>query len=51
MNDAGIQVLYGERDAETNTVPVTLKVPKTMDPELAKALFMNAIKNTQEDYR
>jgi len=51
VNDADIQVLYGERDNDTNTVPVTLKVPKTMDPELAKALFMNAVKNMQEDYR
>lgn len=51
MNDADIQVLYGEHDDETNTVPVTLKVPKTMDPELAEALFRNAIKNMQEDYR
>lgn len=50
MDNADIQVLYGERDDETNTVPVRLKVPKTMDPELAKALFMNAIKNMQEDY-
>ena len=51
MNNTDIQVLYGECDDETNTIPVTLKVPKTMDPELAKALFMNAVNNTQEDYR
>lgn len=45
MNDADIQVLYGERDDKINMVP------NTMDPELSKALFVNAIKNIQEDHR
>lgn len=40
-----------DTDRETNTVRVTLKVPKGMDPEIAKAIFLEAIKNTQEDYR
>ena len=43
MNDADVQVIYCDVDRETNTVRVTLKVPKGTDPE--------TIKNTQEDYR
>lgn len=45
MNDADVQVIYRDVDR------VTLKVPKGTDPEIAKAIFLEAIKNTQEDYR
>ena len=51
MNDADVQVIHRDVDRETNTVRVTLKVPKGTDPEIAKAIFLEAIKNTQEDYR
>lgn len=43
MNDADVQVIYRDTDLETNTVRVTLKVPKGTDPEV--------VKNMQEDYR
>ena len=51
MNDADVQVIYRDVDRETNTVRVTLKAPKGTDPEIAKAIFLEVIKNTQEDYR
>lgn len=51
MNDADAQVIYRDVDPETNTVRVTLKVPKDTDPEIAKAIFLEAIRNMQEDYR
>ena len=51
MNDADVQVIYRDVDRETNTVRVTLKVPKGTDPEIAKTIFLEALKNTQEDYR
>ena len=51
MNDADVQVIYRDVDPHTNTVRVTLKVPKGTDPEIAKAIFLEAIKNMQEDYR
>lgn len=51
MNDAGVQVIYRDVDRDTNSVRVVLKVPKGTDPEIAKAIFLEAIKNTQEDYR
>ena len=51
MNVNDVQVIYRDADRETNTVRVTLKVPKGTDPEIAKAIFLEAIKNTQEDYR
>lgn len=51
MNDADVQVICRDVDRETNTVRVALKVPKGTDPEIAKAIFLKAIKNTQEDYR
>lgn len=51
MNDADVQVIYRDTDMETNTVHVTLKVPKGTDPEIAKAIFLEAVKNMQEDYR
>ena len=51
MNDADIQVIYHDVDRETNSVRVTLKVPKGTDPEIAKAIFLEAVKSTQEDYR
>ena len=51
MNDADVQVIYRDTDLENNTVRVTLKVPKSTDPEIAKAIFLEAVKNMQEDYR
>lgn len=51
MNDTDVQVVYRDVDRETNTVRVTLKVPKGTDPEIAEAIFLEAIKNMQEDYR
>ena len=51
MNDYDVQVIYRDTNPETNTVRVTLEVPKGTDPEIAKAIFLEAIKNTQEDYR
>lgn len=51
MNANDVQVIYRDVDRESNTVRVTLKVPKGTDPEIAKAIFLEAIKNTQEDYR
>lgn len=51
MNDADVQVIYRDVDRDTNTVRVTLKVPKGADPEIAKAIFLEAVKNMQENYR
>lgn len=51
MNDADVQVIYRDTDPENNTVRVTLKVPKGTDPEIAKAIFLEVVKNMQEDYR
>lgn len=51
MNDDDVQVICRDVDRETNTVRVTLKVPKGTDPEIAKAIFLEAIKNMREDYR
>ena len=51
MNDADVRVIYRDTDPETNTVRVTLKVPKGTDPEIAKAIFLAAVKNVQEDHR
>ena len=51
MNDADVQVICRDADLETNTVRVALKVPKGTDPEIAKAIFLEAVKNMQEDYR
>lgn len=51
MNDADVQVINRDVDRETNSVRVTLKVPKGTDPEIAKAIFLETIKNMQEDYR
>lgn len=51
MDDGDVQVIYRDADRETNTVRVTLKVPKGTDPEIAKAIFLAAVKNMQEDYR
>ena len=42
-HELDVQTIFHDRDPVTNTVKVTLKVPKTMDLE--------AIKNVQEDYR
>lgn len=51
MNDADVRVIYRDTDLETNTVRVILNVPKGTDPEIAKAIFLEAVKNVQEDYR
>lgn len=51
MNDGDVQVIYRDADRETNTVRVALKVPKGTDPEIAKAIFLEAIRNTQGDHR
>lgn len=51
MNNTDVQVIFRDTDPETNTVRVTLKVPKGTDPEIAKAIFLEAVKNMQEDYR
>lgn len=51
MNDADVQVIYRDTDPKTNTLRVTLTVPKGTDPEIAKAIFLEAVKNVQEDYR
>lgn len=50
MNDDDVQVIYRDTDPETNTVRVTLKVPKGTDPEIAKAIFLEVVKNMQEDW-
>ena len=46
-----VETIFHDRDPVTNTVKVTLKVPKTMDPEIAKAIFLEAVKNMQKDQR
>nr|DAG00163.1 MAG TPA: hypothetical protein [Siphoviridae sp. ctTPJ4] len=51
MKDTDVQVIYRDVDRESNTVRVALKVPNGTDPEIAKAIFLEAIKNTQEDRR
>lgn len=51
MNDDDVQVIYHGTDPETNTVRVILKVPKGTDPEIAKAIFLEAVKNMQENCR
>ena len=51
MNTNDVQVICRDTDMETNTVRVTLKVPKGTDPEIAKAIFLEAVKNMQEDCR
>lgn len=51
MKDTDVQVIYRDVDRESNTVRVTLKVPKGTDPEFAKAIFLEAVKNMQENYR
>lgn len=48
MNDADIQTIYRDTDPETNTIRVAPKVPKGTDPEITKAIFLEAIKNVQE---
>ena len=50
-HELDVQTIFHDRDPVTNTVKVTLKVPKTVDPKIAKAIFLEAIKNMQEDYR
>ena len=50
-HELDVDVIFGDRDPITNTQTVTLKVPKGTDPETAKAIFLEAVKSTQEDYR
>lgn len=50
-NELGVDVIFSDRDLVTNTQKVILKVPKGTDPEIAKAIFLEAIKNMQEDHR
>lgn len=50
-HELDVDVTFGDRDPVTNTQTVTLKVPKDTDPDIAKAIFLEAIKNMQEDYR
>lgn len=51
MTDADLQVAFRDIDPETNTVRVTLEVPKDWDPEIARTIFLKVIENMQEDYR
>lgn len=46
-----VDVIFGDRDLVTNTQTVTLKVAKGTDPEIAKGIFLEAIKNMQENHR
>ena len=50
-HELDVETIFHDRDPVTNTVKVTLKVPKTMNPEIAKAIFLEAVKNMQEDCR
>lgn len=50
-HELDVQTIIHDRDPVTNTVKVTLKVPRGTDPEIAKAIFLEAVKNMQEDYR
>ena len=49
-HELDVQTILRDRDPVTNTVRVTLKVPKGTDPEIAKAIFLEAVKNMQEDH-
>ena len=51
MNDGDVQVIHRDIDPHTNTVRATLKVPKGTNPEIAKAIFLEVIKDMQEDHR
>ena len=51
MNDTDVSVIYRDVDRETNTVRVILKVPQGTDPEIAKEIFLEAIKDMQENHR
>ena len=46
-----VETIFYDRDPVTNTVRVALKVPKGTDPEIAKAVFLEAVKNMQEEHR
>ena len=50
-HELDVDVIFSDRDPVTNTQKVILKVPKSTDPEIAKAIFLEAIKNMQEDHR
>ena len=50
-HEFNVETIFHDRDPVTNTVRVILKVPKGTDPEIAKAIFLEAIKNIQEDQR
>ena len=46
-----VDTIFHDPDPVTNIQTVTLKVPKGTDPETAKAIFLEAIKNMQENHR
>ena len=50
-HELDVDVIFSDLDLVTNTKTVILKVPKGTDPEIAKAIFLEAITNAQEDYR
>ena len=50
-HELDVQTIFHDRDSVTNTVKVALKVPKGTDPDIAKAIFLEIIKNMQEDHR
>ena len=51
MIDEDIRVAFSDIDHETNTVRVSLEVPKDWDPEIARTIFLKVIENMQEDHR
>jgi len=55
MNHELVETIFHDRDPVTNTVKVTKtidpEIAKAIDPEIAKAMFLEAVKNIQEDYR
>lgn len=50
-HELDVQTIIHDWDPVTNTVKATLKVPKTVDPEIAKEIFLEVIKNMQENCR
>ena len=50
-HELDVETIFHDTDPVTNTVKVILKVPKGTDPEIAKAIFLEGIKNMQEDRR
>nr|FAA03423.1 MAG TPA: hypothetical protein [Siphovirus LN-2020-2] len=50
-HELDVDVIFGDRDLVINTRTDILKAPEGTDPEIAKAIFLEAIKNMQEDHR